>query len=49
LRKPPIDEEVQQRAVDENQLAFFRYATPEQWRAYGEERAARFEHPAVEF
>jgi hypothetical protein len=47
--KDPISEEAQQRAVEENQLAFFRYATPEQWCAYGQERAARFEYPAVEF
>ncbi len=47
--KAAIDEVTQQRAVEENKLAFLQYATTDEWRAFGVDRAARFEHPAVEF
>jgi hypothetical protein len=47
--KAPIEDARQQRAVEENRLAFLQYATPEEWQQFGVDRAARFEHPAVEF
>jgi hypothetical protein len=44
----PIDGATQARAVEENQLSFFRQATPDEWNAFGRDRAARFECPMVE-